>query len=358
MNPRRVAHRGGRGISKALRITNRERILLALEDARAHSGGYEVPRRFAQAGLSTRLGMAQSHVSRAMGALIDEGAVAGERRRVTGERRRVTTYTLTERGEDLCRDLLAALAASPVLSKGADGALERLAFEELLQRFEQTGWQRPADGLGLADLYRDAEVHDELPLLERPPDTAMPEVVDLSAEAIGLHLELAELRRAQGDAEGAANHMSRAADLHRQRGNLEGEVRAALIAIRWGATIHPRPEWAKVVDKIRDGEAKAQAALGLAFAHALNGQSVALPALDAAGMNRALSLLDDPRLDAVGRRVLLESMWAQSPGLPHAGHIGFQLFSLTGKPAILDRLESLFEAAGDGRGTAVVASLR
>ena len=80
----------------APRITNRERVLLALEDAPDFQDQYELPRRFSQVGLSQRLGMAQSHVSRALNTLMEEGIITHKRKRVVGERRRVTTYYLSD----------------------------------------------------------------------------------------------------------------------------------------------------------------------------------------------------------------------------------------------------------------------
>ncbi len=69
----------------APRITNRERVLLALVDAPDFHDQYELPRRFSQVGLSQRLGMAQSHVSRALNVLIEEGLLTHKRKRVIGE---------------------------------------------------------------------------------------------------------------------------------------------------------------------------------------------------------------------------------------------------------------------------------
>ena len=71
-------------MDKAPRITNRERVLLALEDAPQYDAQYEVPRRFSQRGLSQRLDMAQSHVSRAIKDLLGDELISQRRRRVTG----------------------------------------------------------------------------------------------------------------------------------------------------------------------------------------------------------------------------------------------------------------------------------
>ena len=46
------------------RITNRERVLLALEDANEYADRYEVPRRFSQSGLAPHLGISGSLLSR------------------------------------------------------------------------------------------------------------------------------------------------------------------------------------------------------------------------------------------------------------------------------------------------------
>ncbi len=252
-------------MSKAPRITNRERVLLSLEDAPQYDAQYEVPRRFSQRGLSQRLDMAQSHVSRAIKDLLSDEMISQRRRRVTGERRRVIAYNLTESGSDRTVDLRREMLAAAVLTRASDGTLERLSLRDLLHRAERTGERPPSDALGMADLLRGAEVHDNMPLLEdltgeAEADEGEP---DLSAEAIGLHLELAEMRRRQGDLPSALDHLGRAAGLHRQRGNPAGEVRCLLAASSLGAPVEDATRLRAQIDAIVDVVARLEAYLML-----------------------------------------------------------------------------------------------
>lgn len=312
-------------MSGALRITNRERVLLALEDAREHADRFEVPRRFSQPGLAGRLGMAQSHVSRALKALDGAGQLTQARRRVSGERRRIMTYGLTETGQDAAADLHAALLAVEILTEGEDGTLDLVGCDALFSRWTRVGWRRPADGLALGDLLRQLPMHEGHPRLDAPPELlSVDPAADLSSETIGLHLELAELRRAQGDAPGAVEHLLRAADLHRTRGSKPGEARCRIIAATLGAPLGD-------VGGLRT------AALGLAR--------------------------DDLRLDTLlqlheltGDLDSLAAAFAERPPFPMLGHIGFRLAGLQqgeAARATLETLRDLFAATGDLRGVRV-----
>ncbi len=118
-------------MSRMPRITNRERVLLALEDANEYADRYEVPRRFSQSGLAGRLEMAQSHVSRAINRLSDENLLRSERRRVAGERRRVMAYALTEKGQYEADSLHRELLSCDILTTAKDGTLEMQSAKEL-----------------------------------------------------------------------------------------------------------------------------------------------------------------------------------------------------------------------------------
>ncbi len=252
-------------MSSMPRITNRERILLALEDARSHFEQYEVPRRFSQPGMASRLGMAQSHISRAISKIADEGLLIQERRRVFGERRRINAYSLTERGGDVVFDLVQAMKAAAVLAPGSEGTLEQSSLLDLLNTWEGDGnWRRPADGLGLADLVRDAERHDGMPMFTSPPDAEVElEVDDLSSETIGLHLELADLRQTQGDLTGAITHLERAANLHRKRGSKLGEIRCLLAAHTLGRPLDSTEKMIDTIAGMRNKQARLDSALML-----------------------------------------------------------------------------------------------
>jgi DNA-binding MarR family transcriptional regulator len=247
------------------RITNRERILLALEDARNHFEQYEVPRRFSQPGMASRLSMAQSHISRAISKIGDEGLLKQERRRVFGERRRINAYTLTERGADVVFDLVRAMKSAAVLSPGPEGTLEQSSLLDLLNAWESDGsWRRPADGLGLADLVRSAEIHDGMPMFGAPPDAEIEvEVDDLSSETIGLHLELADLRQSQGDLPGSINHLERAANLHRKRGSTLGEIRCLLAAHTLGRPLGSSEKMVEALAGMRNKQARLDSAMML-----------------------------------------------------------------------------------------------
>lgn len=235
------------------RITNRERVLLALEDSPQFADQYEIPRRFSQVGLAHRLGMAQSHVSRALSSLLKEGLLLQKRNRVVGERRRVTTYSMSDEGLDSVRDLISEIEHSTVLTTAEDGTLEQVELSHLVERWARKGGKRFPDALSMADLLRESELYDGLPRLESPPDVQIdtPEE-DLSSEAIGLHLELAELRRSQGDINAVIDHLGRAANLHFKRGNASGQVRCLLAAASLGAPVTNPQSMIDVVSAIHD----------------------------------------------------------------------------------------------------------
>ncbi len=246
------------------RITNRERVLLALVDAPDFQDQYELPRRFSQVGLSQRLGMAQSHVSRALNILIEEGLITHKRKRVVGERRRVTTYSLSSDGIDQLHELIESIEMADVLTLGEEGTLEQIELRQLVDKWTRRGGQQYPDALSLTDLLREATIHDGLPLLEAPPagvSSASDE--DLSSEAIGLHLELAELRRSQGDLASALEHLDRAARLHHKRGNPLGQVRCVLAAASLGAQVENPTVLIDAVATIREPTEKMDACLML-----------------------------------------------------------------------------------------------
>ncbi len=238
------------------RITNRERVLLALEDANEYADRYEVPRRFSQSGLAGRLEMAQSHVSRAINRLSDENLLRSERRRVAGERRRVMAYALTEKGQYEADSLHRELLSSDILTTAEDGTLELKSAKELFGQWERRGWNRPADGLGVADLLRTSEQHEGHPRIDAPPTQVIEPEADLSSETIGLHLELANLRRAQHDIPGAIDHLKRAAELHRVRGSKSGEARCLLAAVTLGAVVEEPERMLPAIDKMKNHSLK------------------------------------------------------------------------------------------------------
>ena len=251
-------------MGRAPRITNRERVLLALADAPTFEDQYELPRRFSQVGLMKRLGMAQSHVSRALNELIEENLLTHRRRRVVGERRRVTAYSLSENGIDKVSDLIDEIESAEVLTPGKEGTLEQVEIRSLVERWERGGARKVPDALAMAELLRAAEVHDGLPFLEHPPEvTSDGGETDLSSEAIGLHLELAELRRSQCDIDAAIDHLGRAAALHRKRGNPGGEARCQLAAASLGAPLESTSSIIETVSSIRDDAERSDASLML-----------------------------------------------------------------------------------------------
>ncbi len=240
-------------MGQAPRITNRERVLLALSDAPDFEDQYELPRRFSQVGIAHRLGMAQSHVSRALSGLIQENLLTNKRKRVVGERRRVMTYSLSDFGKDKVHDLISDIEHSDVLSIGEEGNLVQVELKDLVNKWFRRGGQRYPDALSLADLLRDAEIHDGLPILESPPEAEESDGEDdLSSEAIGLHLELADLRRSQGDLTSALDHLSRAGGLHRKRGNPVGEARCILAGASLGAPVDNAVDLIAVISQILD----------------------------------------------------------------------------------------------------------
>jgi DNA-binding MarR family transcriptional regulator len=240
-------------------------LLLALEDASSFVDRYELPRRFSQRGLIQLLDMQQSHVSRAVSALLAEGLIDQDRRRVSGERRRVTAYAPTYAGQEFIRTLRKALLAAVVLTPTADGTLNQVTLQSLFQTWERAGWRAPDDTLSINEMLARAAEHDQFKLLDAPAEVEQTadRSDDLSAEAIGLHLELAELRRMQGDLPGALNHLGRAADLHRRRGNTRGEIQCMLAASSLGGRIEDPQRLRSDISTIRDASRRSDALLML-----------------------------------------------------------------------------------------------
>ncbi len=315
-------------MGQAPRITNRERVLLALSDAPDFQDQYELPRRFSQVGIAHRLGMAQSHVSRALSGLIEEDLLSNKRKRVVGERRRVMTYSLSEIGIDKVHDLISEIEHSDVLSIGDEGSLVQVELKSLVNKWFSRGGQRYPDALSLADLLRNAEIHDGMPLLESPPEAdEVGTDDDLSSEAIGLHLELAELRRSQGDLVSALDHLSRAGGLHRKRGNPVGEARCILAAASLGARVDNALDLIAVISQIRDPVDRMDCALMLhdvLLSHSPDSVSQLLDELPeghpevllrkaelALRQGKEVSLSDIPKVLA-GASKLRQNLWAAS----------------------------------------------
>ena len=202
------------------RPSNRDRFLLSLSGCQEYLERYEYPRRFSQRGLVQRLEMAQSHISRTVKGLIDEGLIISQRRRVSNERKRVTAYLLTDKGIDLTRALNSELRQREVLYRGQDGELSRANVADLFPDLE---------ALEVANLLKRAEIHDSM-LLVDSPECVDEGDLDLSSETISLLVEMADLRMSQGQINKAARGLRRAATLHRRQGNRIGEVKCLLNA--------------------------------------------------------------------------------------------------------------------------------
>ena len=168
-------HRRGGRLSTA-RPSNSDRVLLSLHGCQEHLDRYEYPRRFSQRGLVERLGIAQSHISREVKGLVDDGFIIAERRRVANERRRVTAYILTERGIDAVEALHSTIVHREVLHRSPDGELARTMLGQLMPKLHP---------LELANVLKQASVHDGLPLIEAATEGDEGEL-DLSSETIGL----------------------------------------------------------------------------------------------------------------------------------------------------------------------------
>lgn len=308
-------------------VTQSERFLLSLEGAIEHSQAYEVPLRFSQNGLCDRLGMAQSHISRASKSLIEEGLIVRERRRVVDENRRVLTYIPTEKGIIKMTDLDQRINHQRVLSPGDDGLLVEFDFIELLEIWRVENHPIPRDMLCRADMLRIAPSHDELPLLER--ENALFEIrldsenADIASEAVGLLLELANIKKDLGLIEEAVHHLTRAAQLHRQRGSPSGEATCLLAAFKLNGEVDQR----------------------------LSHIDIRPENLDADWWQVMADALEEKK-----RLKWLKDIWYLEPGLPIAGHVGFALHSMGHE--VLDDLFELFKAAYDVKGMKAVELLR
>jgi len=214
---------------KPPKITNQERLLLALVDSPSLVNAYEWPYRLCQQGLADRLGTAQAHISRAASGLLDQGLVVARRRRVIGQKRRVTTYDLTSKGIAEIERLRSELENASLLQIQDSGGHSIITTLDLRASVSGT-FQPPLDLLELADWMTQLESHEGLPKLPSILKEFWPAddwTEDPTSEAILLALELAEIRAGQGRPAEAASLLRRAASQHR-RGTLGNSNRDAL----------------------------------------------------------------------------------------------------------------------------------
>lgn len=389
------------------RPSNKDRFLLSLSGSQEYLDRYEYPRRFSQRGLVQRLEMAQSHISRTVKGLVDDGLIISQRRRVANERKRVTAYLLTDKGIDLTKVLNRELRQREVLFRSEDGELARATIADLFPDIE---------ALEVANLLKRAEVHDGMLIVDSPANVDEGDL-DLSSETITLLVELAELRMSQGQTNEAAKGLRRAAILHRRQGNSIGEVKCLLNAAgldgaledvkhTWkmmkdsGLEIYSGDElltiWSHLDDEemiehcpphIRsyilcslgrkniddvpisiDGNAKQNAIWrGKRLSLELDRSRGGISDIDEEEVMEVISdlshgqtsrpeLVADIALKHSSERAL-KAAWELDLSSESAGHVGFSLFLKNGETSILKILMERFKAEGDSTGIEVCKRL-
>lgn len=317
-----------------VRLTQADRFLVALQDAHQHLASFEMPARFSQNGLSDRLGMAQSHISRATKSLFSNGLITKQKRRVAGEVRRVNTYIPTERGIERIDELLDNVISQEVFTPGKDGLLKRMSYGDLLNDWRVQQIATPYDALGISDLLHQAPIHENLPLLETEAifDNEFSDMeADLASETIGYLLELATLQKNSGQFSKAFSSLNRASQLHRQRGSPSGEITCLIAAhgVNMGGgneQVTRKESFNRLIElcnRVEASEIK---------------QSWWQPLADI--------------LPKEEKKKWLLKIWQTKPGLPIAGHVGFALLNLGEQ--VGDELLEIFQSAGDENGYSAV----
>lgn len=233
-----------------MRITQVDRLLLALQGSPEHWSAYEYPLAYSQTGLCARLGMKQSQLSRESRKLIHSGHAEVERRRIQGQARRKNGYCLSEAGLARLDSLIDTVLAQKVLLMGAAGLPEQHHLKEVLRRW---GIAVDHEALALVDTLRAAPQHEGLPFLEqetwlRRSSTSL--APDMASELIDALQQLAKLKRDLGEVEAASENLLKAAELHRKRGFASGELTCLVAA----STIGGDYEHDRVLELARDIE--------------------------------------------------------------------------------------------------------
>jgi DNA-binding MarR family transcriptional regulator len=232
-----------------MRITQVDRLLLALQGSPEHWSAYEYPLAYSQIGLCARLGMKQSQLSRESRKLTHSGHAEVERRRIQGEARRKNGYRLTEVGLAHLDSLLETILAQKVWLMGEAGLPEQHPLKEVLRRWGAVDHE----ALALFETLRSAPQHEGLPFLEqetllRRSTTSL--APDMASELIDALQQLAKMKRDLGEVVAASENLLKAAQLHRKRGFASGELTCLLAA----STISGDYEHDRVLELARDIE--------------------------------------------------------------------------------------------------------
>ena len=143
--------------------TTRQRVLACLTGSNEHSRSAIAPTRWTREGISERLEVDQSVVSRHLKSLIDEGLIVYELRRVHGLKRRRKIPLLSKLGEKRLLDVRTILLSITVEFELRSGRVERRALGTLNHLWPDLSI---VDTLGLVEWYE--RVRQPIPLNSGP----------------------------------------------------------------------------------------------------------------------------------------------------------------------------------------------
>ncbi|MBN1389289.1 MAG: hypothetical protein JXA22_01460 [Candidatus Thermoplasmatota archaeon] len=117
----------------ALRVPVQKRIMILLWDHLYSEEDYEVPEIISQMGIGKELGLRQTHVSRAMSELSNEGLVRSRTAHIRGMDRRKKVYFLTQKGIEETKRSIEELQAKYIPVRGKDRTLKLLPISKVLR---------------------------------------------------------------------------------------------------------------------------------------------------------------------------------------------------------------------------------
>ena len=120
-----------------------KKILLYLASFESFSDAWEVPIAVSQDGISDRLGLKLSNLSRTLSPLLEQGLIQGRLAHVKGIERRRQVYFLTEHGRLEVKNIQANLNHRTLPVKDPEGALKELNVSKTISLVTEKLNKRP-----------------------------------------------------------------------------------------------------------------------------------------------------------------------------------------------------------------------
>ncbi|MGA1792935.1 MAG: tetratricopeptide repeat protein [Thermoplasmatota archaeon] len=141
-----------------LRVPVQRKIMLLLWDHMKAEEDFEVPESVTQKGIGRELDLRQTHVSRALTELCNEGLVRSRTAHVKGEGRRKKVYFLTQKGVREVQEYANEIEGTKLPVRMRDGSLKLLQVSRVLKLMMQEGGKVSTMGELLNRYYDGSEV--------------------------------------------------------------------------------------------------------------------------------------------------------------------------------------------------------